>query len=67
METELTLPEVQSCLQRFGGNTCPRRCGHLCWCCYDGPAMTHNWCVVSLRTFGLPGEAEIHESSRWPS
>jgi hypothetical protein len=24
--------------------------------------MTHNWRVVSLRAFGLRGEAEIHET-----
>src|SRR5262249_19829250 len=51
----LTVPETQSCLCVLAEKCLPRRCGHLCWCCYDGPAMTHNWRMVSPRAFRLRG------------
>src|SRR5262249_36783664 len=56
MDTELTVPEAQSCLLHFGGNAClDGAVTYVGAARYDGPAMTHNWCVVRLRAFRLPG------------
>jgi len=54
MDTELTVPEAQSCLCALAENA--RLDGAVTYvgaARYDGPAMTHNWHVVSLREFGL--------------
>jgi hypothetical protein len=42
-----TMPEAQSCLLRFGGNACLDGAVTYGAARYDGPAMTHNWRVVS--------------------
>jgi hypothetical protein len=41
------MPEVQSCLLRFGGNAClGGAVTYVGAARYDGPAMTRNWRMV---------------------